>query len=172
MLVTDTKPRGVRPPKSKKVVAKAVVIHVGDSLAKPIRNPDEWSALVLYRYAGDGKRPEAPDGHDLPGGVVSTRNDIPYFLRRSLLVKKVHEETGLTVLGRHFHSIAQLSLPLRPGYVTWEAVPVTKKQVVPTCHNAFEWVKIGELDRRHDLPDWMSDVIRLGADRLYETLNS
>jgi hypothetical protein len=151
-----------------KVVAKALIYNVGDDLTNPIPETDQWRVLVLQRFPGDF-RPESPDGHDLPGGVVKKGKKLRYNIERARLVRRVFGETGISLSTHMLRFIDKRSLPNRPGTVSWYGAATTSTEVNLISHGSFDWVEIGNLEAAN-LPDWMSEVIRSGVDVVHNQL--
>jgi hypothetical protein len=153
-----------------KVVAKAVIYHVGDDLANPIQDTDQWRVLVLQRFPDDF-RPESLGGQDLPGGVVQKDKKLRYNLEKDRLVRRVFGETGISLSTRTLCFIDKRSLPNRPGTVSWHGAATTRTEVNLLGHVSSDWVEIGNLEAAN-LPDWMSEVIRSGVDVVHKQLTT
>jgi hypothetical protein len=158
-------------PKIMKVVAKAVIYHVGNDLANPILNTDEWRVLVLQRFPDDF-RPESPSGQDLPGGVVQKGKKLQrYNIEKYRLVRRVFGETGINLSTHTLRFIDKRLLSNRPGTVSWYGAATTHTNINLLGHASSDWVEMNNLEAAN-LPDWMAEVIRSGVDVVHRQLTS
>jgi 8-oxo-dGTP pyrophosphatase MutT (NUDIX family) len=125
-------------------------------------------ALILWKVERN-RRPESPDGSDVPGGKVEEWEDDP----RTAAVREVWEETGFRVSEDSLELLLELELTNRSIVLYYYVArcPDGKVKLNPDEHLSYHRQDVNK-PANLTPTGWLEDLIRLGAQKLDQQLTA